>query len=39
MKSRSSASAPVGQVRIIGGKWRNTKLPVPKSPGLRPSSD
>ncbi|WP_421570814.1 16S rRNA (guanine(966)-N(2))-methyltransferase RsmD [Stenotrophomonas sp. PD6] len=39
MKSRSSASAPVGQVRIIGGKWRNTKLPVPLSPGLRPSSD
>ena len=29
----------MGQVRIIGGKWRNTKLPVPMSPGLRPSSD
>jgi len=39
MKSRSSASSAVGQVRIIGGKWRNTKLPVPLAPGLRPSSD
>ncbi len=39
MKARSPASAPVGQVRIIGGKWRNTKLPVPLVAGLRPSSD
>jgi len=38
MKPRQPAGA-VGQVRIIGGKWRNTKLPVPLSPGLRPSSD
>ncbi|WP_369939157.1 16S rRNA (guanine(966)-N(2))-methyltransferase RsmD [Xanthomonas medicagonis] len=28
-----------GQVRIIGGRWRNTRLPVPDLPGLRPSSD
>ncbi len=28
-----------GQVRIIGGRWRNTRLPVPTLPGLRPSSD
>ena len=28
-----------GQVRIIGGRWRNTRLPVPSLPGLRPSSD
>ena len=28
-----------GQVRIIGGQWRNTRLPVPTLPGLRPSSD
>ncbi|GAB3045295.1 16S rRNA (guanine(966)-N(2))-methyltransferase RsmD [Stenotrophomonas tumulicola] len=28
-----------GQVRIIGGQWRNTRLPVPALPGLRPSSD
>lgn len=28
-----------GQVRIIGGKWRNTRLPVPDAHGLRPTSD
>ena len=28
-----------GSVRIIGGRWRGTKLPVPDVPGLRPSSD
>ena len=28
-----------GQVRIIGGRWRNPRLPVPTLPGLRPSSD
>ncbi|APO94268.1 16S rRNA (guanine(966)-N(2))-methyltransferase RsmD [Xanthomonas vesicatoria] len=28
-----------GQVRIVGGRWRNTKLAVPDLPGLRPSSD
>jgi 16S rRNA (guanine966-N2)-methyltransferase len=28
-----------GQVRIIGGRWRNTRLPVPDLPGLRPTSD
>ena len=35
------ASAPrgSGQVRIIGGRWRGTKLAVPDRPGLRPSSD
>lgn len=31
--------AAVGSVRIIGGRWRGTKLSVPESPGLRPSSD
>ena len=30
---------PTGQVRIIGGKWRNTRLPVEDAPGLRPTSD
>ena len=29
----------VGKVRIIGGRWRGTRLSVPNSPGLRPSSD
>ncbi|MFT4178964.1 MAG: 16S rRNA (guanine(966)-N(2))-methyltransferase RsmD [Thermomonas sp.] len=28
-----------GSVRIIGGHWRGTRLPVPDSPGLRPTSD
>lgn len=28
-----------GQVRIVGGRWRNTRLAVPDRPGLRPSSD
>lgn len=31
--------AETGSVRIIGGRWRNTRLAVPASPGLRPSSD
>jgi len=26
-------------VRIIGGRWRGTRLPVPDAPGLRPTSD
>ena len=28
-----------GTVRIIGGKWRGTRLPVVDLPGLRPSGD
>ena len=28
-----------GKVRIIAGRWRGTRLYVPASPGLRPSSD
>ena len=28
-----------GTVRIIGGQWRGTRLPVPDLPGLRPSGD
>ncbi|MDH5824311.1 16S rRNA (guanine(966)-N(2))-methyltransferase RsmD [Luteimonas sp. RD2P54] len=28
-----------GRVRIIGGRWRGTRLPVPDAPGLRPTSD
>lgn len=28
-----------GQIRIIGGQWRGRKLPVPASPGLRPTTD
>ena len=28
-----------GEVRIIGGRWRRSKLPVPDLPGLRPTGD
>lgn len=28
-----------GTVRIIGGRWRGRRLPVPDVPGLRPSGD
>jgi 16S rRNA (guanine966-N2)-methyltransferase len=31
--------AEPGKIRIIGGRWRGTRLSVPASPGLRPSSD
>ena len=30
---------PPGQVRIIGGRWRGTRLQVPVREGLRPTSD
>ena len=33
------ATAAVGSVRIIGGRWRGTRLQVPGKPGLRPTSD
>lgn len=32
-------SSGFGQIRIIGGQWRGRKLPVPDSPGLRPTTD
>ncbi len=35
----SQPNAPAGAVRIIGGQWRGTKLPVADAPGLRPTSD
>lgn len=28
-----------GRVRIIGGRWRGTRLPLADAPGLRPTSD
>ncbi len=34
-----SAARPSGAVRIIGGRWRGTKLPVADAAGLRPTSD
>jgi 16S rRNA (guanine966-N2)-methyltransferase len=30
---------PPGEVRIIGGQWKRTKLPVAHFPGLRPTPD
>lgn len=33
----NNISSAVGQIRIIGGRWRGRKLPVPDSPGLRPT--
>ncbi len=29
----------MSEVRIIGGQWKRSKLPVPDAPGLRPTSD
>ncbi|MEJ6020764.1 16S rRNA (guanine(966)-N(2))-methyltransferase RsmD [Ramlibacter sp. PS4R-6] len=31
--------APPREVRIIGGQWKRTKLPVRDKPGLRPTPD
>jgi 16S rRNA (guanine(966)-N(2))-methyltransferase RsmD len=30
---------PAGEVRIIGGQWKRSKLPVANQPGLRPTPD
>ncbi|MGH8829544.1 MAG: RsmD family RNA methyltransferase, partial [Polaromonas sp.] len=30
---------PPGEIRIIGGQYKRTKLPVPNRPGLRPTPD
>ena len=35
---RSTAQAP-HEVRIIGGQWKRTRLPVADKPGLRPTPD
>jgi 16S rRNA (guanine966-N2)-methyltransferase len=41
MSGRGKPARPAagGQVRIVGGRWRNTRLQVPDLPGLRPTSD
>jgi 16S rRNA (guanine966-N2)-methyltransferase len=36
--SKPSRAVP-HEVRIIGGRWKRTKLPVPDKPGLRPTPD
>ncbi|MEO5962087.1 MAG: 16S rRNA (guanine(966)-N(2))-methyltransferase RsmD [Thermomonas sp.] len=41
-RAPSPAPSPEGKpgsVRIIGGRWRGTRLPVADRPGLRPTSD
>ena len=38
--ARKPATAKTaGEVRIIGGQWRRTRLPVADRPGLRPTPD
>lgn len=34
-----NARTPPGRVRIVAGKWRGRRLPVPAAPGLRPTSE
>lgn len=34
-----AGAAPAGEVRIIGGRWRRSRLPVGTVPGLRPTPD
>jgi len=34
-----SRRSPPGEVRLIGGLWKRSKLPVPDRPGLRPTPD
>jgi 16S rRNA (guanine(966)-N(2))-methyltransferase RsmD len=34
-----AAAAPPGFVRIIGGRWKRSRLPVTDAPGLRPTPD
>ena len=35
----SGPRAAPGEVRIIGGRWKRTRLPVAERPGLRPTPD
>jgi 16S rRNA (guanine966-N2)-methyltransferase len=32
-------TTPPGEIRLIGGQWKRTKLPVADKPGLRPTPD
>lgn len=38
-RRRPGSSHAPGAVRIIGGRWRGTRLQVPDLPGLRPTAD
>ena len=37
--SSSKKFSSQGSIRIISGRWRGRKLPVPPLPGLRPTTD
>ena len=40
-KDKPAAAAPkgAGEIRISGGAWKRTRLPVAQRPGLRPTPD
>jgi len=38
-RAASAATAGPGEVRLIGGLWKRSKLPVADRPGLRPTPD
>ena len=40
-KDKPAAAAPkgAGEIRIIGGAWKRTRLPVAQRPGLRPTNN
>lgn len=38
-KTRAPGARLPGEVRIIGGQWKRTRLAVPDRPGLRPTPD
>jgi 16S rRNA (guanine966-N2)-methyltransferase len=40
-KDKPAPAAPkgAGEIRIIGGQWKRTRLPVAQRPGLRPTPD
>jgi 16S rRNA (guanine(966)-N(2))-methyltransferase RsmD len=39
VKARAPASPLANEVRVIGGAWKRSKLPVADRPGLRPTPD
>ncbi|NUS39912.1 MAG: 16S rRNA (guanine(966)-N(2))-methyltransferase RsmD [Lysobacter sp.] len=39
MSTPRQRSVAPGYVRIVGGEWRGTRLPVADAPGLRPTAD
>jgi 16S rRNA (guanine(966)-N(2))-methyltransferase RsmD len=36
---KDTAPKAAGEIRIIGGQWKRTRLPVAQRPGLRPTPD